>query len=271
MVQLRNLRDALTEETIAGGAEPLPPLVIKSVGRTLQILELFDVLQRKATLMEIAELLNYPQSSTSMLLRSLVIMGYLNYDNSARTYIISPRAALLGKWVSSALVGDGRITRVMRKINERTGQAVVLATRNELMSQYIHVAQATAAVRLFVVQGTRRSLVRSGTGYALLAGLPDDEIIRITMRINADGGVGGDLVQHAEVIAAVHEVREKGYALTMGLVMPESGMLAMPLSPSLAQEVNEPAVIGIGAAASVLAERHAEFLAVLQEENGPQS
>lgn len=271
MVRLRSLHDALTEEAIAGGAEQLPPQVVKSAGRAFQILELFDVLRRKATLTEISELLQYPQSSTTMLLRSLVSLGYLNYDKDARTYITSSRVALLGKWASSMLVGDGWITNVMGRINDLTGQAVVLATRKGLMSQYIHVVQATAAVRLFVVQGTTRSLIRSGTGYALLAEVPDPEIVRIVMRVNAERGVNDEVIKHSEVIETIQTVRENGYALTARLVMPESGMLAMPLPMWLTNELGEPAAIGIGAAASVILERKSEFLAILREElKGPQ-
>jgi DNA-binding IclR family transcriptional regulator len=263
---LRSLRDALTEEQIAGDSGALPPQVIKSAGRALQILELFDVLQRRATVMEVAELLGYPQSSTTMLLRSLVAMGYLNYDRRARTYITSSRVALLGKWAATTLVGDGSLTHVMRRINERTGQSVVLAARYGLMARYIHVVQATAAVRLFVVQGSVRPLIRSGTGYALLASLPDPDIMRVVMRVNAEGGVNGEMVKQADVLAQVREVREKGYAFTIGLLTPDAGVLAMPLPAWLAREADQPAVIGIGAAASVLNERLEELVEILREE-----
>lgn len=262
----RSLREALTEDRIAGGSETLPPTVIKSAGRALQILELFDVLQRRATVMEVAELLGYPQSSTTMLLRSLVTMGYLNYDRHARTYITSSRVSLLGKWAASALVGDGTITHVMRRINERTGQAVVLAERHGLMSRYIHVMQATAAVRLFVVQGATRPLVRSGTGYALLAGLPDSEVMRIVMRVNAEGGVDGNTISQSDVLAAVQGVRDNGFVCTVGVVTPEAGVLAMPLPKWLAADADHPAAIGIGATASVLKDRRDELIAVLREE-----
>ena len=132
MSRVRNLNAALTEQNVAGAAGEVPASVVKSAGRALQILELFDVLQRNSTVTEIAELLGYPQSSTSVLLRSLTVMGYLDYDVNDRSYITSSKVALLGHWPSSHIVGDGQLTNFMRRVNERTGQAVVLAVRNGL-------------------------------------------------------------------------------------------------------------------------------------------
>jgi DNA-binding IclR family transcriptional regulator len=68
------------------------------------------------------------------------------------------------------------------------------------------------------------------------------------------------------VLTQVREVREKGYAFTIGLLTPDAGVLAMPLPAWLAREADQPAVIGIGAAASVLNERLEELVEILREE-----
>src|SRR5690606_41118792 len=60
--------------------------VVKSAGRALQILEYFDAVQREASVSEISRALHCPQSSTSVLLRSLVHLGYLQNDRYRRTY-----------------------------------------------------------------------------------------------------------------------------------------------------------------------------------------
>jgi IclR family transcriptional regulator, acetate operon repressor len=266
MIKSRSLQEALTETNIAGGAERLPNDVIKSAGRALQILELFDVLQRQATVTEIAELLHYPQSSTTMLLRSLVSMGYLNYNIRARTYVTSSRVALLGKWAASTLVSDGRIIRLMRRISDRSEQAVVLAVRKGLMVQYIHVVQATSSTRLYVMQGSMRPLIQSGTGFALLADQSESDVRRIVLRTNADGGVDGHLIREADVLAQVRLVHERGYALTSGLVKPDSGMLAVPLSRDLAADIGQPAVVGIGSLTTTLMTRREELLGIIREE-----
>lgn len=63
----------------------IPPSVVKSAGRVLQILEFFDDVKREANVVEICRALGYPQSSTSVLLRSLVQLGYLAYTPKGRS------------------------------------------------------------------------------------------------------------------------------------------------------------------------------------------
>ena len=60
--------------------------VIKSARRALEVLEYLDEVRSDASVMEIARALNYPQSSTSVLLRSLTSTGYLSYDPQRRRY-----------------------------------------------------------------------------------------------------------------------------------------------------------------------------------------
>ena len=119
-----------------------PDGVVKSARRVLEILEYFDDMQRPATVMEVAGALDYPQSSTSALLRSLARLGYLNHDSRARTYVSTVRTALLGSWVNAEFVRGGPVIEMMQELNRRTGDNVVLAVRNGLQCQYVHVLQA---------------------------------------------------------------------------------------------------------------------------------
>ena len=57
---------------------------IKSAQRTLAVLEYFQTHRRAAAVGEIAAALGMPQSSTSMLLKSLLSLGYLEYTASSR-------------------------------------------------------------------------------------------------------------------------------------------------------------------------------------------
>src|SRR5215471_12160295 len=87
--------------------------VVKSAGRVLQVLEFFDDIRRESNVVEIKDALGYPQSSTSALLRSLVELGYLNYNNTSRTYIPTTRVALLGTWIDNDLMRDGGLLETM--------------------------------------------------------------------------------------------------------------------------------------------------------------
>jgi DNA-binding IclR family transcriptional regulator len=242
--------------------EPLPVAqkTVKSASRVLEILEYFDDVQQPATVMEVADTLGYPQSSTSALLRSLVALGYLDYDRYKRTYVTSHRVALLGSWVNSDFISEGSVISLMKELSELTGDTIILAMRNGLYVQYIHMIQATSAARLHVTLGTTRPLAASGTGFAMLSTMTDHEIRRIVMRINADAEDGKPLVKLAEVMEHVAHTRTKGYAFSCDIVTRGGGVIAAPLPGPL----GAPAlVIGIGGITEVMRGRETELAAML--------
>jgi len=260
----KNLANALAADKIAGEQAHLPDGVIKSAGRVLQVLELFDLLQRESTVVEISELLKLPQSSTSMLLRSLVRMGYLHHDPHARTFIPTMSVALLGNWINRNVVGDGDLLLLMKRLNRLTGQAVVLASRTGLFARYIHVIQATAAARLYIVQGSLRSLVRSGVGYVILSRMGDMMVRRLAMRINAEANEDEDKVDIPTLLDNIKTVRKRGYALTTNLVTLGGGVIAMQLPGS--GDGDGPMVIALAGITEVLRTHEADFVAMMRNE-----
>lgn len=259
-MQLERLSLALGETNVVGCQDEETESVVKSASRVMRILELFDVLRREALVSEVSELLDLPQSSTSVLLRSMVLMGYLYFNPKTRAFGPTTRVALLGSWINGPVVSNGMLTRLMERVNMRTGQAVVLAVRNRTFSEYIHVVQATSALRLFVVKGSRRPLTCSGTGLALLADLPDSDIRRLALRHNAETGESGCLATLQERVSTV---RAQGWAASYDGVTKGGGMIAMRL-PRFDNE--ERIVVGVAGLTSVLRENEAEFVTIIQEE-----
>jgi len=260
----KNLADAIAAPNISGEQAALPTGVVKSAGRVLQIFELFDVLQRSSTVVEIADLLKMPQSSTSMLLQSLSRMGYLYHDPLARTFIPTMSVALLGNWVDRGVVTDGDLLLLMRRLSQATEQAVVLASRSGLFVRYIHVIQATAAARLYVVQGSIRPLARSGAGYVLLSQMSDGNIRKFLTRINAEADSESGWIAYSDLMREVQLVRQQGYAITSNLVTLGTGIIAMPL-PGLGPG-DSPLVIGLGGINEVLKAHEAEFVQIMKAE-----
>jgi DNA-binding IclR family transcriptional regulator len=84
---------------------------VKSAIRMLQILDYFDEIKREANATEIARVLQIPVSSTSVLLRQMYEMGYLNRSLGDRSYIPSVRVTTLGIRIDRSLGADGPIMR----------------------------------------------------------------------------------------------------------------------------------------------------------------
>ncbi len=264
-MQLRLLSRSLGEPNVVGSEGAETDQVVKSADRALKILELFDVLRREAPVFEVAELLDMPQSSASVLLRSMAVMGYLHFNPDTRAFSPTTRVALLGNWINGPMISDGLLMGLLQRVNARTRQAVVVATRNRIWSEYIHVVQATDPVRLFLVKGSRRPLIRSGTGLMLLADLPDSDVKRIALRTNAEADPEAPRNCIVSLMEPVHAVRQQGWACTFDTITKGGGMIAMRLS-----QVNdeEQLVIGIAGLTGHLRENRDSYLATLRDEIG---
>lgn len=205
---------------------------VKSAKRAFEILEAFNRRRRPLALKELLEELGYPASSGSALMKSLVALGYLDYDGDRRTYFPTMRIAALGSWVPGVLFGDGRLLPELEELHRETGETVILAVQSDLHAQYIHVLPAPEPLLLRVPPGTRRPLAQSGLGLVLLSAKRDPEIERLRRRINAAAGAEADLTRE-DLMARVNEVRSRGYAFSRHAISPGVGIIgaALPNGP----------------------------------------
>lgn len=204
---------------------------VKSAKRALEILEVFSRHRRPLALKEVLDELGYPTSSGSALMKSLVALGYLDYDRERRTYFPTMRIAVLGAWVPGALFGEGALLPALEALHREIEETVVLAVQSDLHAQYIHLIHSAAPLQFRAPPGTRRPLARSGMGLVLLSGKTDAEIERLRRRINAAGD--GMTQTREELMARVNEVRTRGYAFSKNSISPGLGIIgaALPKGP----------------------------------------
>jgi len=264
-MQVNLLSRVLGEPNVAGSEDVETSQIVKSADRAFKVLELFDVLRREALVSEVSMLLDMPQSSTSALVRSMVMTGYLHFNPETHAFSPTTRVALLGNWVNGPMISEGLLTGLLQRVNARTRQAVVVATRNRIWSEYIHVVQATEPVRLFVVKGTRRPLIRTATGLMLIADLPDPDIKRIALRTHAEADPETPRTPMTELMEQVNAVRQQGWAFMFDTVTKGGAMIAMRLSQD---SDDEQLVIGIAGLTDHLREHRDSYLAALREEIG---
>lgn len=232
---------------------------VKSARRVFEILEAFDRSRRPLSLKEILDELGYPTSSGSALLKSLVNLGYLDYDRRQRTYFPTMRVATLGSWVGEALFGDASLLETLEKLHQRCGESMVLGIQSDLHVQYLHVIHSNEVLQFRAPPGTRRPLTRSAMGLALLAALRDAEVEDLRRRINVRAS---DKISREELTARVHETRSRGYAFTKGSVTEGAGMIAVAVwRPAQRRHF----AIGAGGYLPRLERREGELAAALRE------
>jgi len=243
------------------GAQSASPSVIKSAHRALAILEYFKERRRSATVGDIAEALRLPQSSASMLVKSLVSLGYLEYGEKSRLLRPSYRVALLGNWIQKSFFKHGPLTDIMEAIQQDIGETVVLGRQNGPLMQYVHIVDASYAVRLMIQIGTLRPMTRSALGLMLLTQRPEHQIRAIIRRNNADTDDSELRVNERALLAEIDDIRVQGYAESKGRMIASASTIAM-LVP--ADRKGTPLAMGVGGPIDRISRRREEIVDVLR-------
>lgn len=240
--------------------------VIKSTERTLAILEYFSERRVPASVGEVAEALGLPQSSTSMLLRSLVTLGYLDQAPTTRKFRPTYRVALLGDWLRNALYEHSPVTDMMEEIRNETGETVMLGLQNGPHMQYVHIVEANYAVQLMIEVGTLRPMTCSAMGQVLLSLKKDAEIRAIVRRNNADAEDAAHRVREREFLREIEDIRMHGYAESGGRMTPGANVIAMLV---LADKNTPPMAMGVGGPAGRIEEERDFIINVMRRHLTP--
>lgn len=237
--------------------------MFKSAKRVFEVFEYFAERRRPATVADVVQALGWPQSSTSVLLKSLARLRYLEYDRHKRRYLPTMRIALLGGWIHDQVYSQTSLARLVDELHERTAATVIIGMQNDIHVQYIHMVQAPTHTRhWYIKRGSLRPLCRSAVGKVLLSRKSDLEAVYLLRRINAEEPEARHRISEGELLRELDQIRNQGFAHTKGTVNPHAGVVAvrLPTPPS-----QPDMAIGIGTDNAELVQRWNEFLRILRE------
>lgn len=235
--------------------------MVKSATRVFELLEMYEVERRPLRVADIVDKLNMPQSSVSMLLKTLVARGYMEFHPASREYCPSVRVAFLCNWTTHAPGHQDEIQEALRRLANDTGETAILARQTGLSVQYVSVVDSRHALRLTLASGTRRPLHHAALGIMLLSEMDDDQIGRLLRRYNAETGRAGPIARINETMQAVHQAREQSWYESANLASPGAGVIATLLeTPIRGQRLG----IGVGAPTHRLQRDRKKILAALR-------
>lgn len=202
---------------------------VKSAHRVLELLEFFADEQRAATVKEICNALGYPQSSTSVLLKSLSESGYFDHDPRTGLYSPNVRLTLATAWIEEHLFSEQGLMRLMHQVHDGCGHTVMIGKLQGAQVRYLHVLQATRPGRFTAKIGSLRPLFLSAPGRMLLTTRPERELPSLLRRANA---LETDPARHTTPEAALRERTQAlrdGWALSTGTSIAGAAGLAILL------------------------------------------
>lgn len=216
---------------------------VKSAQRVLDLLEFFAEERRPASVGVISGALGWPQSSTSVLLKSLSESGHLDHDARTGMYVPNVRIALSTAWIQQHLYSEQSLLQLMEKVHDQAGHTVMIGTRRGVHVRYLHVLQATREGRFMARIGALRPLFRSAAGKMLLTTLTEREIAMLLRKANALEVDPAHRLEFAAVCREADAHRRQGYAMSTGTSTP--GAMALAVLIPVARD-RDPMSLGLG-------------------------
>jgi len=200
--------------------------LVKSAVRVLELFEFAHQVQRPFKAVDLRNALDWPASSTQMILETLVESGYLVFNNSTKQYLPSPRVATIGCWLSDSDSGLEGAFEVMEEIAAETGQMVALSIENSYSAQCVKVVPGRETIPVDIREGFRAPLTSSAAGFGILMGKSDGQAITTVQKSRELAPVGTDA--YSQLMKRVGQFRREGRALVYGRLWPESCWVSIP-------------------------------------------
>jgi DNA-binding IclR family transcriptional regulator len=119
------------------------------------------------------------------MLKSLLAIGYLNYNRETKTYYPNITVTRLGDWIRESDIFSGPIQRLMQDLHERTTESVSIAVQNDINIHFLSVLNSNHKIKFFIPSSGQRTLLQSNLGWMLLSTKSDKEIASIHAQIAA--------------------------------------------------------------------------------------
>src|SRR3954471_11864874 len=182
---------------------------VKAVERTLSVLE---ALGSPRPLAEIAERTGLPKPTVHRILQVLVARGFAR-DAEDGVYAAGPRV-LTAAGEALAELDLARLARpTLTALQRSVGGTVHLALRNGDEAVYVEKIESREPYRMAARSGLPLRLHSTAIGKAILAFLPEPELVDVLARISLERQTPSTFVTEETLRAELARVRSRGYAI----------------------------------------------------------
>jgi IclR family transcriptional regulator, KDG regulon repressor len=231
----------------------MPQLANRTIERTFEVLDYLCARNGPVRLKEVVRDLGYPVSSANVILKSLVLLGYANFDRDKMAYTLTPRLATFAQNLAgNTTPEDQRLAAARQRLSKLTGGTIGVGVQSDIYAQYISVLPNRHPMPYQVRPGAVRPITRCGLGLALLSRRSDEDIDRLRRRVNAKETDRSLHISESVLAVQIDAVRRKGYAFSRGMFREGVGFIGIALPRPLSGRWS---ALGVGGTISALAEQ----------------
>jgi DNA-binding IclR family transcriptional regulator len=186
---------------------------VPAVERALTILETLVESKRGRTLPEIARLLKLPKSSAHCLLLTLERCGYLRRQRETRRYMFALKFFALANMALAGLELNEMAAPVLKTLMEQTRMTVHMAVLERDEAILIHKVEPPGLLKLATWVGKRMDVHCTGTGKAILAHLPEEQLLYLMKERRMPRHNENTIISARKLREELETARKRGYAI----------------------------------------------------------
>ncbi|SFJ17546.1 IclR family transcriptional regulator [Thermoflavimicrobium dichotomicum] len=185
---------------------------VKSAVRVLEIFELLRNYPQGLTIKEIGTMLNFPQSSTFNLVKTLYEKGYLS-RTELKKYKLGPKLIDLGtsSMESMDLCRDARVH--LEKLMQQVEETVFMAILSGDEMVYVAKIDNNRSIRTSAQIGSRRPMYCTGLGKAILAFLSNEKREGLLAKMKLEPITEHTITDRNELEKQLRLFKDQGYAI----------------------------------------------------------
>lgn len=187
--------------------------LVKSVERTLKILEVLSDYSDGLGITELSDKVNLHKSTVFRLLSTLINRGYVTQDLESSKYKITFKLFELGSKKVDKLDLLKSSKPYTRMLMESVNEVVHLIIRDEAEIVYIDKVEANNTISMASRIGKRNPMYCTATGKAILAFLPEEEVLKVWNSSKIVKMTGNTITDFILFKKELHNIRQNGYAV----------------------------------------------------------
>lgn len=201
----------------------------QSLAKGLRVLEAIAHSGGVAALTDIAQQAGVPTSTAHRLLYTLEVEGYVERLPGSKEYRLRPEVLGLGfAFFQASDLWQTAHPRLV-KASKQYGETFNLAVLDGPEILYIDRVKTRRILSINLEIGSKLPAYCTSMGRVLLASLPDDEVVKILAGIPRSKFTPHTKAEVQEILAALAEVRQRGYAVNDGELAVELRSVAAPV------------------------------------------
>lgn len=196
---------------------------VQSFARGLEVIRSFSARAPRQTLTEVATRTGLTRAGARRILLTLQTLGYV--ESEGKLFALTPRILDLGFAYLSSMPMWDVAEPVMEQLVEEVKESVSAAVLEGADIVYVLRVSTRKIMRNSLGIGSRLPAYCTSMGRTLLAGLPDEEVLRLLRSAPLEARTRHTLTDPEAVLARVQQARRQGWCLVNQEL--EEGLLSM--------------------------------------------